>query len=132
MSRRFTLLLVIVVIAILNVAFQKMAITNSHSRHDTFRQILKRKWTQQRVLPQIRDQTLSLYPSTKRVMATSLTTTSRTRTSRLRDSITLVPNSQICLTSGSKMTSGRPRRRPMGRCYCSTLTGTSATGLKSG
>jgi hypothetical protein len=43
MSRRFILLLVIVVIAILNVAFQKMAITNSHSRHDTFRQILQTK-----------------------------------------------------------------------------------------
>jgi hypothetical protein len=43
MSRRFTLLLVIVVIVILNVAFQKMAITNSYSRHDTFRQILQTK-----------------------------------------------------------------------------------------
>jgi hypothetical protein len=43
MSRRFTLLLVIVVIVILNVAFQKMAITNSYNRHDTFRQILQTK-----------------------------------------------------------------------------------------
>jgi hypothetical protein len=41
MSRSFTLLLVIVVIVILNMTFEKMLLINSYNRHDTFRRILQ-------------------------------------------------------------------------------------------